>query len=233
MKHSKNSPFEVFEISLPKNRSKTWWALEVNLPCKPKFFSFKNVFCLSNKQAGTNQFLLAQNEISDWSDTILVMIGQSDQCQISKNDVAIQWRNSYPSQAFPQFSSLPSFDQSLHEKSDQSFASDLFVYFNQIEAQKYQKSLTNQKPESLSNRIPDRIKRDYEYEIDDEYYEYNYDSRDDCLPELSTRDVKIGLEFPCRPEIDTQTGILILYLFSGIREKGVDDKIFLVSHDFD
>ena len=199
----KNSNFEIFEISLPKKRSKIWWALEVNLPCKPKFFSFKNIFCLSNEKP--NQFILAQNELSDWSDTIYVMIGQSDECKISKNDVAIQWRNSYPSQAFPQFSSLPSFDQSLHQNSSQSFASDLFIYFNQIEAQKYKK-LTNQNPS-------ERIKRDDVYEIYDEYYEYNYGSRDDdCLTAEQSRDIKIGLEFPCRPEIDTQTGILIFII---------------------
>lgn len=203
---SGNTNFEIFEISLPKNRARTWWALEVNLPCKPKFFSFKNIFCLSNEKAG--KFLLAQNELSDWSDTIYVMIGQSDECKISKNDVAIEWRNSYPSQAFPQFSSLPSFDQSLYEKSNQSSGSDLLVYFNQIEAQKYKNSLTNQKP---SERISKRIKRDDEYEIYDEYYEYNYGFRDDCLSAERSRDIQIGLEFPCRPEIDTKTGILILY----------------------
>ena len=205
-KDSRNSNFEIFEISLPENRARTWWALEVNLPCKPKFFSFKNIFCLSNAKAGT--FLLAQNELSDWSNTIYIMIGQSVECKISKNDVAIEWKNSYPSQAFPQFSSLPSFDQSLREKSSQSSASDLLVYFNQIEAQKYKNSLTNQKS---PDRIFERIKRDDEYEIYDEYYEYNYGFRDDCLPAGRSRDIQIGLEFPCQPEIDTKTGILILY----------------------
>ena len=211
---SENLNFEIFEISLPKNRARTWWALEVNLPCKPKFFSFKNIFCLSNEKAGT--YLLAQNELSDWSDTIYLMIGQSDQCKISKNDVAIEWRNSYPSQAFPQFSSLPSFDQSLHETSNQSSASDLLVYFNQVEAQKYKNSLANQKPSDI---ISKRIKRDDEYEIYDEYYEYNYGFRDDCLSAERSRDIQIGLEFPCRPEIDTKTGILILYPKIGMRHE--------------
>lgn len=96
-------------VKLPKNRPGNWWAMTVNLPCRPPLFTFRNAFCISSEDQKHRRtsYALTQNKKSGHKSNIMFEVVFSKHCQFKAEDIEIIWDESFPAQKFPQVSSIP------------------------------------------------------------------------------------------------------------------------------
>ena len=43
-------------VKLPRNRPGNWWAMTVNLPCRPPLFTYRNAFCVTGEDTRKKGF---------------------------------------------------------------------------------------------------------------------------------------------------------------------------------
>ena len=96
-------------VKLPRNRPGNWWALTVNLPCRPPLFIYKNAFCIKDEDERSRRtsFSLTQNKRSGSHSMISFEAVFNSRCNFTSEDIGIVWDESFPAQKFPQVSSLP------------------------------------------------------------------------------------------------------------------------------